>query len=262
VLLVAATFGGLDESSWFLVHIAVFVAAVIQAATGLGFGLFAGPVLMLAMDDVSAVQASILLSLMIALCLSPPLYKKADRPMLNHLLIGSVAGMPIGISIYLHADLGTLKLLAGGVVLAMALSVFLAARHVGPVGRRRRSKLIDIAVGGTSGIMTACLAMPGPAPGALMTGCGYDKTVTRATILTFFVPAYVLALLLQVSVATVALDTWATTATLAPATIVGLFCGKALASRITERVFRLCILFLLLSTAAALLVSGIGSWMS
>lgn len=39
MLLEAATFGGLDESSWFLVHIAVFVAAVIQAATARKLGL-------------------------------------------------------------------------------------------------------------------------------------------------------------------------------------------------------------------------------
>ena len=80
---------------WYLVHIAVFVAALIQAATGLGFGLFAGPVLMLALADTSTIQTSILLSLMIALILSPPLWKHADRPMLRHMLIGTVAGLPV-----------------------------------------------------------------------------------------------------------------------------------------------------------------------
>ena len=63
---------------WFLVHIAVFVAALVQAATGLGFGLVAGPALMLALGDVSAIQISILLSLMIALVLSPPLFKHSS----------------------------------------------------------------------------------------------------------------------------------------------------------------------------------------
>ncbi len=86
--------------------------------------------------------------------------------------------------------------------------------------------------------------------------CG--KTVIRATMLTLFVPAYGLALALQVSVVTVTVDTWSTTATLVPATLGGLFCGVALASRIDEKVFRQCISLLLLCTAAGLLISGIG----
>ena len=246
----------------FLVHIAVLVAALFQAATGLGFGLFTAPVLMLALDDVSAVQTSILLSLMIALILSPPLFKQADRPMLRHLLIGTVAGLPIGITIYLHADLRTLELLAGAVVLTMGLSVLLAARSAGPSRQKPFARYLDIAVGGLSGIMTASLAMPGPAPGAWMAARSYEKTVIRSTILTFFVPVYGLALALQVSVATLTLDTWWTTATLAPATLIGLLCGKVLAARIDEKVFRLCISILLLSTAAGLLFSGFGGSMN
>ncbi len=247
---------------WFVVHLAVFVAALVQAATGLGFGLFAGPVLMLAMDDIAAVQTSILLSLMIALILSPPLFKQADRPMLRHLLIGTVVGLPIGITIYLNADLGTLELLAGLVVLTMGLSVLKVARSAGPARPKPRARYLDIAVGGLSGILNASLAMPGPAPGAWMAARAYEKTVIRSTLLAFFVPAYGLALALQVSVATLTLDTWSTTATLVPATLIGLIAGKVLAARIDDEVFRLCISILLLSTAAGLLFSGFGRTMS
>ena len=247
---------------WFLVHLAVFVAALFQAATGLGFGLLAGPVLLLAVGDVSAIQTSILLSLMIALILSPPLFKQADPAMLRHLLIGTVAGLPIGITIYCYADLRDLELLAGAAVLTMGLGVLLVARSAGPPRHRPLARYLDIAVGGVSGIMTVCLGMPGPAPAGWMAARSYEKAVIRATMLTLFVPAYSLALALQVSVATLTLDTWSTTATLAPATLIGLFCGKVVASRISERVFRLCISILLLSTAALLLIHGFGRFTS
>lgn len=243
---------------WFLLHLAVFVAALFQATTGLGFGLLAGPLLMLALEDISAVQATILLSLMIALILSPPLVKQADRPMLRHLVFGTVLGLPIGITIYLNADLGSLKLLAGAVVLVMALSVLVIHRSPGSSKQEPLAWYLNIVAGILCGIMTACLAMPGPVPGALMAARSYEKTVIRATMLTLFVPAYGLALVLQVSVATVTLDTLTTTATLAPATLVGLLCGKVLASRVDDKVFRLLIVILLLSTAASLLISGFG----
>ena len=61
-----------------------------------------------------------------------------------------------------------------------------------------------------------------------MASRAYGKTVIRSTILTLFVPAYGLALVLQVSFATLTLDTWSTTATLAPATLIGLLCGAVL----------------------------------
>ncbi len=89
-----------------------------------------------------------------------------------------------------------------------------------------------------------------------------EKTVIRATMLTLFVPAYGLALALQVSVATLTVDTWSTTARLVPATLAGLCCGVVLASRIDEKVFKLCISFLLLCTAAGLLISGVGRFSS
>jgi uncharacterized membrane protein YfcA len=89
-----------------------------------------------------------------------------------------------------------------------------------------------------------------------MAARAFGKTAIRSTMLTFFVPAYALALVLQVSVARVAVDTWATTATLAPATLVGLLSGNALASRIGERVFRLWIAFLLSSTAVVLSIDA------
>lgn len=245
-----------------MVHLAVFVAALIQATTGLGFGLLAGPVLMLAMGDASAIQTSIVLSLLIALILAPKLHRQADRPMLRDLLIGTVLGLPIGIYIYLHAELGSLELMAGLTILIMGGSALPALRAKGPASPGARARSVDIAVGGLCGIMTASLAMPGPAPGALMAARAYSKNVIRSTMLTLFVPAYALALLLQISVATVTLDTWWTTATLVPATLVGLVCGKVLASRIDEKVFRLCLSILLLCTAAGLLTSGVGRFLN
>jgi uncharacterized membrane protein YfcA len=92
-----------------------------------------------------------------------------------------------------------------------------------------------------------------------MAARGFEKAVVRATMLTLFVPAYGLALALQVSVSTVTLDTWWNTATLAPATLGGMLCGKALAARVSETAFRLSISLLLLSTAAALLIHAFAS---
>ena len=80
------------ESYVLALHLAVFAAALLQAATGIGFGIIAGPIILMVMNSASAIQVSILLSLMIALMLAPSLYGRADKPLLARLLLGAMAG--------------------------------------------------------------------------------------------------------------------------------------------------------------------------
>ena len=57
------------DLSWWLLNIAVLAASLLQAATGIGFGVIAGPILLLALDSGAAIQVSIALSFAIALAL-------------------------------------------------------------------------------------------------------------------------------------------------------------------------------------------------
>ena len=79
-------------------HLAVFVASFFQAATGIGFGLLAGPIILMVTNNGSAIQISILLSLLIALVLAPSLYGSTDKTLLKRLLIGTLPGLPLGIA--------------------------------------------------------------------------------------------------------------------------------------------------------------------
>ena len=108
----------MDETIWIL-HAAVLGAALLQAATGIGFGVIAGPIILLAMNSGAAVQVTILLSLLIAALLVPTLYKKADKAFLWRILAGSVLGLPLGIAVFLLVSVDTLKLLAGFAVLTL-----------------------------------------------------------------------------------------------------------------------------------------------
>jgi len=245
-----------------ILNLAVLGAASVQAATGIGFGAIAGPILLLTLNSAAAVQITIVLSLLIALVLAPSLWRESDRLVLRRLLAGTVLGLPIGIVIYLNADVGLLQLLAGVSVLLMALSVRAAggpraieAQAQGPFDPPARGT--NLAVGVLSGLMSTSLAMPGPPVAAWMTGRGFRMTTTRSTVLTLFVPSYAAAAMLQACVATTALETLSIMAKLTPATLIGLLLGRALTSRISEVAFLRIVLFLLWATALGLLVSGI-----
>ena len=80
-----------------ILSIAVFGASVLQAATGIGFGVVAGPLLLIVLNDSAAIQVSVALNLLIAVILAPSLWRIADRKLLPSLLIGLAVGSPIGL---------------------------------------------------------------------------------------------------------------------------------------------------------------------
>jgi len=217
---------------------AIFVASVLQSATGIGFGIIAGPVLLIVLNAGSAIQISVILNLLIALILAPSLWRKMDRRLLKSLLTGIAAGTPLGLLIYLYMDIVLLKSFAGAVVLLTLVLLLRGEKAPSSSRNTAASKFEQVSVGVIAGVMGGSLAMPGPVPAAWMSARGIDKDTIRATILIMFVAAYLAALLLQILLVTISSDTLQLTAMLAPSTIAGIFLGTFLSSRISEQVFR------------------------
>jgi len=241
-------------------HIGVFAASLLQAATGIGFGIIAGPILLIVMGSATAVQVSILLSLFISALIVPTLRHSIDRVLLRRLVIGSFAGLPLGIYLFLHIELGTLKLLAGIVVLYMAVVVWrsgTAGRHVSAQAQRH-GWVHDLATGLLSGVMTTSLAMPGPPVASRLMMLARTRDVVRATTLALFVISYTAAILVQSVSADISEDTLIFAARLLPATTLGLLVGRSLAGKFSETAFRILISVILVLTGCALLANSIG----
>ena len=246
------------DLDFLILNVAVFGAAALQSATGIGFGVIAGPVLVIALNSGSAIQISIILNLLIASILAPSLWRQADRHLLARLLIGLAIGSPVGLLIFLNMDIVALKAFAG---LAVAYTLFLILRnnrapsHAPTLATKSTEQ---ISIGALSGIMGASLAMPGPIPAAWMSTKGFSKETIRATILVMFVFAYVVALALQFGLAGIGTDAMRLSAMLAPSTIIGILVGRSLVSRVTEQTFRYLLVIILASTAIILFSTLIG----
>lgn len=237
------------EQEFILLGIAIFGASALQSSTGIGFGVIAGPVLLLVLNDGTAIQISVLLNLLIALLLAPSLRQKADRQLLKTLLTGLAIGSPLGLLIFLQMDIELLKLFAG-IVVSFTLFLVLFGRRVASFLQGDVVGSIEkVSIGVVAGIMGGSLAMPGPVPAAWMSARGFDKDTIRATILVMFVVAYTIALLLQFVMAGISTDTLRLTAMLAPPTLVGIFVGHILSSRISEVTFRWILTIILAFTA-------------
>jgi uncharacterized membrane protein YfcA len=216
------------------VHAAVLIAALLQAATGIGFGLLAGPVILLALNSGSAIQISMMMSLLIALVLAPSLLGNVDRALLKRVLLGSVAGFPLGILVFQAIDIGMLKLLAGIAVFYMVLSVTGLIRLPAVDNGARSAR--DLGAGVLSGLMSTSLAMPGPAVAARMAALAQSKDAIRATVLQ----------------ETLVLAAW-----LAPATLAGVVVGRLIVGWFSERGFRIVLSLLLAATSLSLIVNAL-----
>lgn len=269
--------GRMDQQYLFLA-IAVAGASALQSATGIGFGVIAGPVMLLLLNSGSAIQLSIALSLLIALVLAPSLRRNIDRGLLARFFAGSLLGLPLGLAIFLNISLDLLKLLAG---LAVSFTlVFVLTRSSKPRGSKpsglkpgaagagvapaaagrgggRAGLVEELAVGTVSGLMGGSLAMPGPIPAAWMAARAYDKETVRATILTMFIFSYSAALALQGAVVGFRGETLWQFLLLVPPTLVGVFVGRLLAARLTERIFRRVLIWVLAATATGLFLNSI-----
>ena len=242
------------EAELIVLSVAVFAAATLQAATGIGFGVIAGPLMLVVLNDAAAIQISVALNLLIALLLTPSLYRHASRPVLSSLLVGVVVGTPLGVVVFLILDIVLLKVLAG---IAVAFTLLMLVRRARAGGTPKDSPPAPerIAIGIVAGTMGGSLAMPGPVPAAWMSARGFDKQAVRATVLLMFVAAYGVALILQFYLAGIVAETLRLCAFLMPATVVGVGAGHLLSRRISEQVFRGLLVTVLLLTVILLIVT-------
>lgn len=243
---------------WLLLSAVTLLAAILQSATGFGFGLLAVSAFLMILESASAIQLVIIITLLISCLLWPSFRGQAPKQLLSSLILGSMAGFPIGAGLYLVADLNLIKLVTAAAVLLMAGQTMMRqfSRQARTVTSTVTSKRpIEFGVGLASGTLASALAMPGPVVMAYLARLNMAKDEIRALIMTFFIFAYGGALVLQQLMVGIEGDTWLTALKLSPAAILGLIAGHFLTKRLSQQLFQWIILTTLMTTGIAMLIS-------
>ena len=209
----------------------VLIAAILQACTGIGFSVMATPFLLLVYEPHTAIQINIVLSLIISLAMLPKVAGDIDRGLLMRLVKGSILGAPLGILVFLHADVTVLKIVVG--LLIILLTGLLVLRFT-----LRQSGGKDYSAGLLSGLLTTSIGMPGPPLLLYFSGARVSKEVLRSTTLTFFLVVYLVSLLLQWSLGGAGREMWLACLLLAPVTGLGIVLGQGLFHVVNQQVFR------------------------
>lgn len=232
---------------------AVFGASCLQSATGIGYGVIAGPIFLVFLNGIEAFQISTIHNFCIALILLPMFWGQINRKLLCGLVVGSFGGIPFGFYLQTTVDIVLLKiaasLMVGFVTVALILDIRKATLWSGIT---KKTPFENIGVGGLSGLMGGMLAMPGPLAATWMSIRGVNKSEVRATVLAFFLFAYGANIMLYASAIGVSADVLSLSLWLLPPLVLGIVAGNGLSNRYSEQTFRYLLLLILILTMVLL----------
>ncbi len=229
-----------------------FLAAVCQSLTAFGFALVTVPLLALAWEVKPAVVTSTVLGTVILL---PLLYEVRGRVPVGRvmpILIGSLAGIPLGVVILEWIDAGALEITVAILVIAGSLLIYFA-----PGLRLRRPPApLSLLVGGLSGVLRAATSMGGPP--IILYALTLEREVERfrAILLAVFFPTSVVTIAVLAIVGRVTGDVLLVSVVAQPAVVLGSLTGRWARTRVSEAAFRLVVLGLLFVSSGAVLATA------
>lgn len=249
-----------------ILALTVFSSALLQAATGIGYGVIAGPVFLVALNGAEAIQISTIHNLLIAVVLFPFIRSHINKQLLWPIVAGSCFGIAAGFHLQTLLETSWLKVIAACMVFFVMISLALdisrsqrqRARPSGKAGyksQQRTAGKAGLVAGLVAGVMGGMLAMPGPIVATWLSLRGFGKKEIRATVLAFFIFAYAANFLLYLLFAGLDSNAVRLSAGFAPLVLLGVVCGHFVEKYLTEVLFRKIILLILAATISSLLFS-------
>lgn len=234
---------------WVYLAVITLIGATIQSATGFGFGLIAVPIFLLILNSTDAIHMVMIIIFCMSILDWLKLRGKASSKLLLWLSVGMLAGFPIGLYIFQQVNLSSLKLFVAITIMLFSLSTLynlLRSKQTAESEAANSNNKKTFLTGIFSGAMSTSLAMPGPIVMMYFVQQQFNKTIIRATILTYFIFAYAGALVLQSITVGIAKETWLDAALLVPIALIGVVIGHLIAPKINQKQFKKIVLFILI----------------
>jgi len=227
----------------------ILVASVLQTSTGFGFFIMATPFLLMLFLPQEAIQINIILSLLISVSLVWKIRADIDFTTLKRFMMGSIAGVPFGILLFVSININAFKL--GVSILLLVLTLLLIFNF-----RVKSTRMRDFMVGGLSGLLTTSIGMPGPPLLLYFTGTDTEKGKLRATTLAFYLFIYFISLITQILFTGTNPLIWESSLYAIPIVFVGLYAGQIIFKWLNQRVFKIFTYILLSFTGTYLLIES------
>lgn len=230
----------------FLVLLAViFLAGIARGLSGFGTGMIVAPVAGAIYGPKAALTLLVLIDILPSLPVTIPAFRIARWNEVIPVLVGMVAGVPIGVWILVNGDELVLRWLICLTILACVAVLWLRWTWRGP-----RNARVSLGIGGVAGILSGIASIPGPPVLAYWMTAGLPAAIVRANLLTlFFISTFVA--LANISIAGIfAWDIAMRALIAAPIYFLGIVAGTLAFSRGGEQLYRIATFVLILLAAA------------
>lgn len=238
-----------------LILFAVFLGALSQRVTGMGFGLVSGPFLVLLLDPYSGIILVNICGIAASASVFARTFAEVEWPAFRHLALGAVIGTIPGALLASALPTAPLQILIGLLIIVSLIS----SLTLGRLGRRMPANVgTRFGAGALSGAMSAAAGSGGPAVSAYAVLTDWEQRSFAATLQPFLVVGTASAVVAKVIVhggvwPDLSIGTWIG---LILVLVAGLIGGDWLARRIDVSVARIGMLVLAFGGGVAALVKG------
>lgn len=229
----------------------IAVASFVMGLAGFGIGLVALAFLPFVMSPVVAIVLTTLYALIFSLVIVIPLRREIEPARLTRLLIGTVAGTPLGVWGLAVLPAATINRLIGVVLVTITVLTWWRL-----MPRRLAAPAWGYGAGVLAGVLGGAVGTPGPPVILYAAAQDWSPRAVKANLLAFFIvnqavilAGYGWAGLLDAHVL------WLSAVLVVPA-LVGVAAGVALFNRIDAARFRQIVLGVLFVSGVVLLVRG------
>jgi len=170
------------HESWFIwIVLTTFGAALVRGLTGFGSAMIMIPVLSAFLSPVVAVPILNLVDAVTTLPMLPPATRQCRWREVIPLFLGAVILMPLGVHLLKAVDPVLLRHVMAGLILVMAIVMAFGLRYRGEPNR-----LVSLAVGAVSGLMSGAIGLSGPPVILFWLGGQANALTARANVIAYF----------------------------------------------------------------------------
>jgi uncharacterized membrane protein YfcA len=232
--------------------LAMFASATVQGATGFGFVIVAAPVLTSFMAPTLAVPVLVVEGFVMTVILMSRVYRDARPKRVALMSLFGVAFIPLGTLLLVTLDENVIRVMLGTVVGVTAVAMLGGFQRTA-----RNERMASVPVGMASGLLMGSTGLAGAPVILFFANQGIDPRAFRANITAYLLVVGLFALPSFLVGGVLTRDVLVLAAALTPGSVVGLFAGIWLSSRISTVLFRRLALLVVLVAAGGSVVSGI-----
>ena len=245
----------MNTLAFVLLLLGALAGGFVTGLAGFGTALMALGIWLYVLPPSTAVPLALICSIVAQTSTLPSFWRSFDFKLVWPLLIGGLAGVPLGTMLVAHADPRVFKLSVGVLLLVFPAALYFNRK---PIALSFGGRMADAAIGFAGGILGGLAGLSGPLPTLWASVRGWGKDERRGVFQIFNWTVLAAALCLQAATGLIGIEVVWLALLVMPTTILGAWLGGRAYRVLSDGNFRDVVLGLLFLSGIGLVWSSLG----